>query len=844
MSIFSSFASNNKRAPSDFQIELFDPYHGEADQDEFSDISRSSGNFAKTIDAKIRFSKRNSLLIERFKIPEQKSESPRLSMFSDSKIDMIVKDQIGRKRGKKRYTSMSSISTRKSILETGSCIMWYFINEKLLQDLIPDFEMFQCKKMFEEILKKVPSCHEANFGYGRLLYYERDIDGALNYIKNALKFKPKDYLYRIWFAFLQLKMSWKTRGDFITCKSLLEALRIENPNSLEILWGLMELSMSGLLRVQSEIELPEYYASHIKENDNYYGYLAWGVLFLQKNPEKGILLFKEMLKRFPNRPEAYIVLWQHFHKNKNYVLSEDVAAEAFLKATEGENSQFYILLCIIYAKAYFKRSKIHSCLELLEQKFIERPTCSVLIYHYGKYATKSRNLNYRGAAISALAESLEHSSKNNYGNIHYWLSKAYILNNQPFEAYLSMKKALKYLKNTDENKIQEIKKKIEEIKPKIDIIEHIDSKTTTKFGNKLEIEKHKIQCEQLKNFQKGYSDIYLAKISWACGNEDDAITLTEEAIKSKTLNFKAYEQLFHYLGHSHDQASIKKHAKEMIKKAKNPSLPTPLWVQAHIKYAKLIENSNPAKAIIILKCLAKVFPPLSHGEIPYIKAIKKAVTLSELKEVTMKIVENSSSYNYSNYKNSQVDLQYYMKAYIPGRPQETDITIETYSTNDETKKFDLAKEIRHFSTNRSLTGKSERYTSLTIETEFEDSETKSKDKNAIPVETPKKGSALVFPICSNPHFLYKIAKIAVLKRVCIADGLYAIEDFLSILKHKKQKKHTEALKIKGLYWKSFLLEESFERVKALDLMRSILPGLIKYKFSEKAEKIKTFLSNH
>lgn len=260
------------------------------------------------------------------------------------------------------------------------------------------------------------------------------------------------------------------------------------------------------------------------------------------------------------------------YKNKNFELSEDVAAQAFLKANKDEYDQFYILICVIYAKSYFKMNKIQNCLEILEHKYVERPTHEVLIYYYGKFAAKSLNVNCRAAAISALEESVKQSNLYRYGNIYYWLSKAYLLNNQTYESYRCMQNALQFLHKIQSKKTQEMTKKMTELKPKIDIIENINQSVSSKLSLQ-DAEKLKTMCEQLKNFQKGYYEIYISKVFWSINDEDSAISYTEEACKSKTVNYKAYKTLFFYLKKSKNMTLIKNHSKEMISKCRSSNMP-------------------------------------------------------------------------------------------------------------------------------------------------------------------------------------------------------------------------------------------------------------------------------
>lgn len=89
----------------------------------------------------------------------------------------------------------------------------------------------------------------------------------------------------------------------------------------------MTLSLTGSLKVQTEIEMPHFFATKIKQIDTYYGYLAYSKIFLSENCffflikihnfnndliendiERAIKVLGELICNNPTRPEAYILL--------------------------------------------------------------------------------------------------------------------------------------------------------------------------------------------------------------------------------------------------------------------------------------------------------------------------------------------------------------------------------------------------------------------------------------------------------------------------------------------------------------------------------------------------------
>ena len=179
----------------------------------------------------------------------------------------------------------------------------------------------------------------------------------------------------------------------------------------------MELSLKSC----AELEPPQYFATKIKELDNYFGYLAWVEVIFSRNEWKiGIDILLELIRIYGGRPEAYLKLWEHYYYTvKDYERAEDAAAEAILKVTSNDYHQYYILLSIFLSKALFKLKKIRECLDFLQRKFIENPTYPVFLYHYGRFCTKCEDYLFNGSAIGALNECIRLCDVSRYGLIYY-----------------------------------------------------------------------------------------------------------------------------------------------------------------------------------------------------------------------------------------------------------------------------------------------------------------------------------------------------------------------------------------------------------------------------------------
>lgn len=218
-------------------------------------------------------------------------------------------------------------------------------------------------------------------------------------------------------------------------------------------------------------------------------------------------------------------------------------------------------------------------------------------------------------------------------------------------------------------------------------------------------------------------------------------------------------------------------------------------MKMHVLYAdSLAFDSNPTEAILVLKSLAKVFPPLPFAEIPFTKTLKRSKNLEDLNNASGKSLETSKSYSYTNYRNTQANIlnEDYFESYL-GKSQNTDF-------NEK---------------------KSKRY----------------------PLKVPQLGTD-GFLICSNVKFLYKIAKIAVKYHENIEDGLCAIEDYLMMLKFNQHKNKKKVQTAKALYLKGFLLVESLNLMQGIQVMEEALPELDRLGQTTKTEKIRAFLSQN
>lgn len=667
-----------------------------------------------------------------------------------------------------------------------STFVFYLLREKHLQIIIPDFEISSCKEIFSN-----PSCHEACFGLARLYGLGGKFQRALEFLGMALSYK-NDQVYKKWQSTLTVKVTKHFETEAIQPRSIFSGLLCCNavrsqgsvlemlqsyPECYESLWGYLELSMKGF----AELDHPEHYATKIKDVNSYIGYLAWSEVYFRRNEwQKGLDILKQLVSTYSNRPEAYIKLWYHYYYNvKDYEQADGVMCEAILMITSQEYHNYYILFCAYAAKTLFKLKRIRECLDLLQRKFIENPTYSLFLYMYGRYCAKSDDYMYNGTAIGSLQECIRLCDNGKYGFIYYWLSKAYIQGRQYIEAYETVKLALQYLDPSSSRKVVELRRWMVDIQGSMQKIEEVEKILASDLDSE-GLKKCKQICEEVKDFHKLTVDVLYSKMLWKTGRHDEALKKLYAVSGISTVKMNAHFLLLQYLGEQNNLKCMKTIACEMVVKCKNPQVPASIWMKANILYAKiLLKNKKPGKAILILKLLAKVLPPIPFVNIAYTKLLQRANNLQDLTSAHHLILPSYNAYIYSTYKNSfkegSLDAREFSQRLIAEEAAPMPAVIEKFkqrrSDRTVSEKF---HEFRMYSKKRTHEDK---------EHEIEE----KKENTLLGVQIPAAREFKALSICSDPIFLYKIGKIAMENRVSIQDGVCAINDYMELLRFEKDK---------------------------------------------------------
>lgn len=770
---------------------------------------------------KIRVSKKNRIMKQQLNIDDL--DDSYTTCFSQENFERLVENQLN----KPKTAEKSGLR-----LEPGSCFLWYILPKSAFKDVISDYEMSKCKKIFKSILDKEPLCHEAQFGLGKLLAHQGLVDRARKHVGNALGIVPYDKLYKIWNAVLQ-KKEFKNRAEAVSACNLSKYLFVEYPNQLEILWGRMRLGFSKLVECPKDLEQPQVSAARIREIDDYYGYLAWSEVFMNtpapkrvllplttQNPsenlsEKGVHVLQELIRCFPDRPEAYLRLWQYYTTNSQHNQALEVATECFLKVAE--YPEYFSVICLNLAKSNFFLGFVAKSLDILQQKHKERPTFSVFLYQYGKLCVKTGQDSYLPTGIGALREVLRNCDKARIGKINYWLFKAFI-------RYKDLTSAVKALQNAglkikSGKKTEIIKNELKLYSRLISLLQSAQAWVQDEKDEKWE--KFWIICQEISTFDSYQSDLLISQGLWKLGKDLEAI---ENLLKSvnKSSKLQSYFQLLKYLIAKEDYRTAHREGKIMLKKSKNS--PIQDWIKAHILYAfTLMHNQKPYKGIILLKCLGKSFPYIPYTFIPYVQQLRKANCIEDLYDAVENALEASVNYTESSFQLDKILSPALVATYSEEKLSNQDICNKLLNEDSiftETNSSVGVKDI-------SISGIFNKYRNSKASGSSCNSFNSEKLKNLM--KSYEQCYFVGYGISSNPKFLFAIGKISSICSVEIEDGLCAIEDYIEIVKNLigNERNILKAMIVKGK-----LLKVAGEELAARELLSEVMAEVRRLRFGE------------
>lgn len=651
--------------------------------------------------------------------------------------------------------------------------------------MIPDFEFIRFENESAEIIKNASNNSELLLEIAKLKCYQQNYLKAVEYLNKCLLLSKGDNRYKLWKAAVGIKLAYDlpkndekssflccgprdktTRADYLI--KLIEKIN-DLPQSVESLWGLMEISLMNVVEEGVDIEPERFYAMKILEIDSYYGYLAWAYLFYKEGKIEAVDVLIGLIKSFPNRPEAYYLAWEYFFKNKNYENAKDIAAEAFLRVTDAENTHYYILFCLKLAKSYYYTGDFTGCIELLHNKYLEHPNYTVFLYAFSKYCVMSEDFAFTGIAKGNMIDLIRLCDSSRSGSIYYWLCRSYLLTRQFPSAYKYALKSINSLETRDRRKIMEMQKNFFELKPHIERI----IKIQTNIHQGIHDATFEERYEEIRDFHKPTAEMIKAEKFYSQGHLEKSISTLKAMISTSRLETTAYFKLLEI-----DPLSAETTFRNLLTRAKNTQIPSQVWVKASLMYAKfLFKSSHFNKAFYILRVLAKMLPPMPYLILPYCVSLHNAENFQELATAFIKITENpppkiqksEGFYNARDLTSNMIE-----DAPSPVKPPK--------QTSPKGEKF--------LSPDRNVLGGGKAYkkfSSLVIDVDLEEV------NHSKPPPVPGENPLSAFSVCSKPKFLYYIAKFSLALKRNKQEALLAISDFKQLLYLEKNKAKSRRL---------------------------------------------------
>ncbi len=114
-----------------------------------------------------------------------------------------------------------------------------------------------------------------------------------------------------------------------------------------LLWCLLILNLELQNKYASlKVKLrnkPEAYSYEIKRIDEYLGYIAWVEKYVYTDKkaqlDDGKDVLRELIGKYPNRPEAYLKLWRIYYQQGRIEECIDISEKLFIEGTEYEENE-------------------------------------------------------------------------------------------------------------------------------------------------------------------------------------------------------------------------------------------------------------------------------------------------------------------------------------------------------------------------------------------------------------------------------------------------------------------------------------------------------------------------
>ena len=152
--------------------------------------------FLKTLKNKIRINSKNRNLRSKFYAEEEAEED------YETTLQRLLENSYRKYKKLRSYTNYNEEKAGIK-LDSGSSFALFVLRKKHFRDVIPDIELMKYKKVCCEMISKLNSCHEAQFGLAKLLAHEGHYEQAEDHLNIALSEEKNSTMYDTWLGVLR-----------------------------------------------------------------------------------------------------------------------------------------------------------------------------------------------------------------------------------------------------------------------------------------------------------------------------------------------------------------------------------------------------------------------------------------------------------------------------------------------------------------------------------------------------------------------------------------------------------------------------------------------------------------
>lgn len=760
---------------------------GEEPHQQLVEEAMAPEDFCRVCREQVKISARNKALLEKW-WPNAEEKKFRSNHSRPPSKHETGHKLVSAPTGESQFSS-SEVQTQPAAT---SLILLFCTGRHDSLNLIPDYELERCKAICCEMMSRTEqSSAEARFALGRLLAYEGEYSQALELV-TAAHIQTPDELYISWELIIRVLLARRKPPSqpqkkscnpqsvwsaIVSACSSREGKRtagaLTSPSDKDIahmqveqLWCYFELA---LLDQDSGLGDPRRYASELRETHSYLGYLSWALIYLHSEGAldwiKGLEILQELVRTHPKSPEAYLKLWEvYYTRLKDFELAMDTIEQAFLKASD--NALFKLLISLRYAKTLWRLRKTDACLSFLHTQYVEQ-SCAHLcyLYLYGRLSVESENLDERIAAINALRETTRLGARKRVGLGYYWLGKAHLLGRETAQAVAAFQRAVELLPISQGKKISETRAYLASMVTFSQGLQRLKALGAVR-DRKAAADAQRLM-KTVAMVDTSAAEMEYARVLFRTGLQGSALALLQAISERTQESLEAGIARLKLLKTKGNAEAVRTEAEKLIEKGTN--FPCHELARVAVLYAQSVALAgSPYKALLVLKCVGKMFTPVELSVCPYIWGIQRASDVTQLARTPS-------------------DLLW--------RPDLSASLTATVATRDDFAS--LLQEVMRCSS-EDIKGRYEpRPTPSTHESPsiFQRSfKSPINQSHALDLTASSVCCRKRFSQCSDLSFLYKIGKLTTCHSLAPEDGLWALKDFLQLAKCRLPGAGSEPLK--------------------------------------------------